>query len=587
MAGEDNVNDGIPLEGAFDTSENRDCRGAPLGTHRDGNWRVDRSINQTVTTDSGGPRVFRQRPETYDAMIRHSAARHPENEAVICGDRRIIWADFDAMIERTACGYLAAGLLPGERVAVMLDNRLEYLVAILACIRAGGIAVPLGTRLGVADVAHIVGDSRPEIAVIAHSMLNKFKCSDRPRRIYLIDGDAGSADNFARLTEAEPARDLPRLRADDVMMIVYTSGTTGKPKGACLTHANFVHTCLHYLYALAIDRPLRSLLAIPASHIAGFGPLASVTLASGGTIVMIPQFHAERVFELMSRERVTYAVLVPSMYQLLAMKVPIEDFDLTSWKYGVYGGAIMPPATIERFSKFLPDLRMINAYGATETCAVCSIMPPELTRDAPASVGLPLECDDILIIGENAVPVSDGKSGEIWIRGPNVSPGYWNNPEASAKEFQRGFWKSGDVGYRDERGLIFVNDRLKDMINRGGFKVFSAEVENALMTHPRVDDCAVVGVPDKVLGEKTFAQVSSGDGTLTADALRHYLLERIADYKVPDFWLVQREPVLRNQNGKIQKHEIRKIAQDLVADASRQPTRVHKNDRERDAEEKT
>lgn len=560
-------NNGIPLPGDFGATAKRDVAGRPFGTHVDGQWRVDRSVNRTELAPDQPSRRFHVRPKSYDAMIRRSAAADPESEAVVCGDRRVTWADFDAMIEQTAYGFIDVGLRPGARVAVMLDNRLEFLVAMLGCIRAGGIAIPLGTRLGRADVSHILSDAEPTIVVTAREWVDRFDTEATPEHLFLADTAASAAEAFSTLQDA-PEATLPELESDAVAMIVYTSGTTGKPKGACLTHDNFVHTCLHYHYALAIDTPLRSLLAVPATHIAGFGPLASVTLASGGTIVMARQFRADDILALIEAERITYAVLVPAMYQLLVMKGAPDKFDLSSWVYGVYGGAIMPPTTIERFSEVAPDLRMINAYGATETCAVCTIMPPELTRQAPASVGLPLECDEIHVMDENGTPVAPGEAGELWIRGPNVSPGYWNNTEATAREFQNGFWKSGDVGHRDADGLIYVSDRLKDMINRGGFKVFSAEVENALMAHPDVEDCAVVGVPDPVLGEKTFALITTGSNNLSGETLRAYLLDRIADYKVPDFWDVGRDPVPRNQNGKAQKADVRARAKARTAQVS-------------------
>jgi long-chain acyl-CoA synthetase len=547
---------GIPTAGAFDAFASKDEAGRPLGPYVGGHWQVPRTINQVETTDGAPWRCYRERPQSYDAMIRRSAARFPRNEAVVCGTRRVTWSELDEMIERAAYGYVEAGFCPGDRACVMLDNRLEYLVAMLAAIRAGGIAIPLGTRLGPADVEHVLRDAGPKLVVTAQDWVGSFNGHIAEDRIFLVDAAPSGPQAFARLQSAS-ATTLPQLSSDDVAMIIYTSGTTGKPKGACLTHTNFVHTCLHYLYALAIDRPLRSLLAVPGTHIAGFGPLASVTLASGGTIVMCQQFRPAEALELIQREKITYAVLVPAMYQLLVMKAPVEQFELTSWIYGVYGGAIMPPATIQRFSEVAPHLRMINAYGATETCAVCTIMPPELTFSHPASVGLPLECDDVMIVDAEGSPVPTGQTGELWIRGPNVSPGYWNNPSATEREFYQGYWKSGDVGYRDAQGLVYINDRLKDMINRGGFKVFSAEVENALMGHPEVADCAVVGVPDSVLGEKTYAMVTTTTNTLDGVSLAAFLKARIADYKVPDFWDIGAAPVPRNQNGKVQKADVR------------------------------
>ena len=506
-------------------------------------------------------------------MIRAAAGRRPDAEAVVCGDRRVSWRDLDARVESVAHGLIDAGLAHGDRLAVMLDNRLEFIVAVLACVRAGGIAIPLGTRLGPMDVAYIVEHAKPVLAITAQAWAGRFPAQSSIVRKYLVDAATSApgrtaagvdsdgttpsrSDSFDTLSTA-PAQSLPPLCAEDPMMLMYTSGTTGKPKGVVLTHINFVHTVLHYLYALGIDTPQRSLLTIPASHIAGFGPVLSVTLASGGTTVLMRDFDAERVLATVERERITYSVLVPAMIQLCAQHPKLPTYDLATWRYGIYGGAIMPPPVIARLAGALPHLRMINAYGATETCAVCTIMPHELTSGFPASVGLPLQCDDIRVVDVNNHSVPTGGSGELLIRGPNVFARYWNDDAATAAAFEDGYWRSGDIGAIDAAGLVYVQDRVKDMINRGGFKVFSAEVEAALMAHAGVADCAVVGVPHPVLGEKTFAFVQPRTVDVTADVLRDFLAARIADYKVPDFWEVGDTPIPRNQNGKMQKAELR------------------------------
>jgi long-chain acyl-CoA synthetase len=569
---------GIPLLGSFAETlglETQHSDALPFGTFNAEGWYVSETINQAsleVVFGNRSVRAFQDRPPTYDAMFRLSVARDPDAEAVVCGSRRFSYRELDDLIERTACGFVTAGLLPGERVAVMLDNRVEFVVAVLGCVRAGGIAVPLGTRLGPSDVAYIVGHAEPAFVVTAEQWLPRFPTDGNLRESFVADAASPGLADFSELAKTTPAP-LPTLGPEQTMMIVYTSGTTGKPKGACLTHVNFVHTCLHYLYALAIDRPQRSLLTVPVSHIAGFGPVLSVTLASGGVVVMMREFKARDVLETIARERITYAVLVPAMYQLCALAPTFREHDLSSWSYGIYGGAVMPPAVIDRFTTTLPRLRMINAYGATETCAVCTIMSPTMTLEAPSSVGLPLQCDDILIVDGKGRSVDIGETGEILIRGPNVIPGYWRDPEATEKTFHEGYWRSGDIGSRDAQGRIYVHDRLKDMINRGGFKVFSAEVENALLAHEGVVDCALVGVPDEVLGEKSFAFVQCRDAGSGPDgpALKAYLAARIADYKVPDFWHVSGEPVPRNQNGKLQKDVVRQLAATLLRTEKKEP----------------
>ncbi|CAN5607382.1 class I adenylate-forming enzyme family protein [soil metagenome] len=560
---------GIPAPGDFAS----DAGAADPALYDRSRWKAPAALNvdrPEVLFGDREVRAFRDRPVSYDAMFRDSCALHPEAEAVVCGERRYTYRALDALVQRTATGLLVAGLQPGERIAVMLDNCAEFVVSILACVRAGGIAVPLGTRLGPSDVGYIMGNAEPAFVVMSPLYRAKFGGSQGVRRTFMVAASEhpsalnSSEASFESLALADADRPMPVLASEDTMMIIYTSGTTGKPKGACLTHVNFVHTCLHYLYALQIDKPQRSLLVVPATHIAGFGPVLSVTLASGGAVVLMREFKARTVLETLQRERITYAVLVPSMYQLCVLNEHFAEYDLSRWMYGIYGGAIMPPAVIERFAAMQPTLRMINAYGATETCAVCTIIPPELTRQAGSSVGLPLQCDDIVIVDADGNEVGTDVSGELLIRGPNVIPGYWRDESSTAKAFHEGYWRSGDIGSRDAQGLIYVHDRLKDMINRGGFKVFSAEVENALLAHDAVVDCALVGVPDEVLGERSFAfvqcRVASEDNSPAPKLLKDFLLARIADYKVPDFWYVTTEAVPRNQNGKLQKDVIRKFA---------------------------
>jgi acyl-CoA synthetase (AMP-forming)/AMP-acid ligase II len=549
---------GIPSAGVFGVTD------AASGVHQAGRWEVGTQINDVdfeTIFENRHVRAFKRRPENYDVMIRSAAARAPYAEAVICGERRVRWGELNDTIEHTAHGLIAAGLRPGDRMAVMLDNRLEFIVAVLACVRAGGIAVPLGTRLGPRDVAYIVDHAQPVIAVTALAWQSRFPENSSLTRMFLVDAQA-PANRFDTLGKTASG-ELPLLQGADPMMLIYTSGTTGKPKGVVLTHVNFVHTCLHYLYALAIDKPQRTLLTIPATHIAGFGPVLSVALASGGTIVLLREFDPVRVMETIQRERIAYSVMVPAMIQLCAQHPDVSNYDLGSWRYCIYGGAIMPPAVISRLATALPQLRMINAYGATETCAVCTIIPHELTATSPTSVGLPLQCDDIRVVDAEGNTLAPGKTGELLIKGPNVFQKYWNDDVATSTAFSDGYWRSGDVGMIDAAGLVYVQDRMKDMINRGGFKVFSAEVEAALMEHPGVLDCALVGVPHPVLGEKSFAFVQPASDQVTPAALKSFLLERIADYKVPDFWQVDQAPIPRNQNGKMQKNELRITALEL------------------------
>lgn len=253
----------------------------------------------------------------------------------------------------------------------------------------------------------------------------------------------------------------------------------------------------------------------------------------------------------------THTLLVPAMYNLCLFEPGFAAADLSSWRVGGFGGAPMPPATIERFADKLPKLSLLNAYGATETTSPATLMPPSETAARPDSVGRTVPCGEILIMDEAGHEVPRGQEGEIWICGPMVAKGYWEDPGATAESFVAGYWRSGDIGSMDTEGYVRVFDREKDMINRGGYKIYSVEVENALMSHPAVVEAAVVARPCPVLGERAHAFICASGAEATAEALARHCAGLLADYKVPDGFTVGVSPLPRNANGKLIKGVLR------------------------------
>jgi acyl-CoA synthetase (AMP-forming)/AMP-acid ligase II len=245
------------------------------------------------------------------------------------------------------------------------------------------------------------------------------------------------------------------------------------------------------------------------------------------------------------------------MYNLCLLQEDFAGHDLSAWRVGAFGGAPMPTATIDALAARLPNLTLMNAYGATETTSPATLMPPGETRSHGNSVGRPVPCAEIVVMDDAAREVARGQSGEIWIRGPMVVKGYWDNPAATADNFTGGFWHSGDIGMMDDDGYVYVLDRKKDMINRGGFKIYSVEVENALCEHPAVVEAAVVGKPCPVLGERVHAFVMVRDPAVSSQALTAFLEQRLSDYKVPENIVVGSNPLPRNQNGKLLKRILR------------------------------
>jgi acyl-CoA synthetase (AMP-forming)/AMP-acid ligase II len=249
--------------------------------------------------------------------------------------------------------------------------------------------------------------------------------------------------------------------------------------------------------------------------------------------------------------------MVPAMYNLCLHQADLSAFDLSAWRVGGYGGAPMPAATIERLAKALPGLGLMNAYGATETTSPATIMPPDQTARRRLSVGRPIAGAEICIMDEEGREVPAGETGEIWIRGAMVVPGYWRNPEADMREFAAGFWKSGDIGAIDADGYVHVLDRKKDMVNRGGHKVFTAEVESTLVAFPGVIEAAVIAKPCEILGERVHAVLSVKPGEVEEAALMAHCAARLADYQCPETYSLREALLPRNANGKIIKRQLK------------------------------
>jgi acyl-CoA synthetase (AMP-forming)/AMP-acid ligase II len=253
----------------------------------------------------------------------------------------------------------------------------------------------------------------------------------------------------------------------------------------------------------------------------------------------------------------THTVLVPAMYNLCLLQADFDRHDLSAWRIGGYGGAPMPLPTITRFAEKLPRLGLMNLYGATETTSPATMMPAQETGRHPASVGVAVPCGELRVMDDAGREVAPGESGELWIKGPMVVAGYWNDAAATACEFTGGFWHSGDIGALDAEGFVYVLDRKKDMINRGGYKIYTAEVESTLLEHPAIAEAAVVAVPCPVLGERVHAFITLRDSAVTSEALRAFCLERLADYKAPESFSLRSAPLPRNANGKVLKRALR------------------------------
>jgi long-chain acyl-CoA synthetase len=506
------------------------------------------------------------RPANLAALFAATVTRHSADEALVAGKRRLTYGELDRLVANVAGNLAAQGIKPGDRIALLLCNCPEFVLHAIAALRIGAIAVPLGARLKAPELEYALNDCGAAALVYeseyAGNLPDPAALPALKLRI-LIDGMASGAMPGSAFLASAAGRPVPVHRAaeDDAAFILYTSGTTGRPKGALLTHLGIIHSAMNFVACLGLHARERAVLTVPASHVTGLVALLFAMLRCGGCTIMMREFKARDFLALAAAERLTYTLMVPAQYALCLMQPDLAAYDLSSWRIGAFGGAPMPEATIAALARTWPGLVLVNGYGATETTSPTALMPPGLNTAHPDSVGQVVPGGTVRIVDESGRDVCRGEAGEIWIKGAMVVPGYWSRPDADWAEFSDGFWHSGDIGSLDAAGFLRVFDRKKDMVNRAGYKIYSAEVENVLLHHPGIVEAAIVGSPDPVLGERVKAFIRLRDAALDAAAIRAFCAARLADYKVPELIVLVDAPLPRNANGKLQKAELRRLSE--------------------------
>lgn len=504
-------------------------------------------------------RVYAGRPQSLTKLLRSSVALYAEKEVLVDGDSRITYQDFQRQVDTLAYNLSQEwGAQQGDRVALLLNNSKEFCLSMFALAQLGVITVPLNTRLKSAEIQFMLDNSGaryliadidfwPELVEIKDKLTTV-------KEIFIVGSwyPEGTLP-FANLQVPNPGGIMADIYEDDVAMIMYTSGTTGKPKGAMLTHLGMIHSAINYQQVMKTQSDERTLLVVPLFHVTGLiGQLIHI-LYIGGTAVLMRNYKTETMITLMEKESITFTFSVPTIYVLMLINPNFSTYNLSAWRLAAYGGAPMSEDTINKLADSYPNLRMHNAYGATETSSPATILPCADYFRKIASVGLPVPVGKCKVVDEKGRELPPNQPGELWIKGPHIVPGYWANPEANAREFSDGFWHSGDLAMMDEEDYVYILDRKKEMINRGGEKIFCVEVENVLYGHPQIMEAAVVGVPDQVFGEQVKAVVvPKPDQNLTVEEVREFVSGKLADYKVPKY--VEFTDILpRNPGGKVIK----------------------------------
>jgi acyl-CoA synthetase (AMP-forming)/AMP-acid ligase II len=492
-------------------------------------------------------------------MIADAASRNPDGEALVCGTRRMNWREVAQQSAQVAAGLRKLGVQSGDRIALLLGNRIEFVLAMFGAAHLGAVTVLLSTRQQKPEIAYVLTDCGAKLliheATLADRLPDRRDVPDLMHRISVDDDPRAS--QFSDLTDNGLAREPAAVGEEDTAMILYTSGTTGRPKGAMLAHCNVVHSAMVFVSCLQLTAADRSIAAVPLAHVTGVVANIMTMVRCAGALIIMAEFKAAEYLKVAACERVTYTVMVPAMYNLCLLQPDFDNYDLSRWRIGGFGGAPMPVATIEKLKAKIPGLKLMNCYGSTETTSPSTIMPGELTASHIDSVGLPCPGAQIIVVDADGRELPRGEVGEIWIHSGSVVKGYWNNPKATTESFTRGFWHSGDLGSIDAENFVRVFDRQKDMINRGGLKIYSAEVESVLAGHASVVESAIIAKSCPVLGERVHAVIVTRDSGVRAEALRAWCAERLSDYKVPETMVLTAEPLPRNANGKVMKRQLR------------------------------
>ncbi len=474
---------------------------------------------------------YLDRPASLVHLLRASVDRDASATAVVVvGGESLSYQDLWERSARVAGGLRRLGIKRSDRVAIRLGNGIDWVLAFFGAQLIGAVVVPINTRFTDDEAAYVVNDS----------------------------GAAFTFTPGSGMPDGEPAV-FEDLLGDDLAAIFYTSGTTGFPKGAMTTHANFLANSENAFRCMLIERSegpeLSTLVSVPLFHVTGCNSQLIPTLERGGRVeILTSALDMDGFFKAVGTHGISQLASVPAIYHAVIHHPRFAELDVSEVRYVSYGGAPISESLVQRIKESFPNARVGNGFGLTETSSITSFLPHEESSEHADSVGFAMPVVDLAIDD----PDPQTMVGELLVRGPNVVERYWHKPEATAETFVDGWLHTGDLARIDDDGLLYIVDRKKDMINRGGENVYSIEVENALAGAPGVGEAAAVGVPDEMMGEKVGAVIVPAPGTeLDVEAVVGHCRARLADFKVPQYLALREDPLPRNPSGKVLKAQLR------------------------------
>ena len=500
-------------------------------------------------------------------LLELSSRRDPGKVAVIFDEMKLRYAELNGAVNKIAHGLKQLGVRPGDKVSMLLPNTPHFVMCYYAILKVGATVVPLNVLFKQHEIEYHLKDSDSVALITWEGFLEEaapgFQAVESCRNLIIAQAPTstnqlpdGAIALNAFLADSPPVFDTVQTMPDDTAVILYTSGTTGRPKGAELSHLNMFFNAM-----VGADKVLRTksdevgLAVLPLFHSFGQTCVMNALLYAGGTMTLVPRFEPDKVLEVLQRDKVTYFAGVPTMYFYLLNFPGADKYDLSALRSCCSGGSAMPVEVMHTFNKKY-NVTILEGYGLSETSPVASFN--HLDREPkPGSIGTPIWGIEMRCVDADGKDVSDGELGEIVIRGHNVMKGYYQRPEATSESIRDGWFYTGDVAYKDEDGFFFIKDRVKDMILRGGFNVYPREIEEVLYAHPAIAEAAVIGIEDPALGEEVKAVVAlKPDQTATEEDIIAYCKEKLAAYKYPR-QVAFMEALPKTATGKILKRELR------------------------------
>ncbi len=499
-------------------------------------------------------------------ILEEGARRHPAKPALVLGEHRLTYLELLGASRKLASSLASLGISPGDHVAVMVPNVPQFVIAYYGILSLGAVVVPLNILFREREIVYHLRDSDSTTLVVWDGFLADaqpaFEQVPECRHLIVVESPAGErvpegALSFnGLLAQGSPAFDTYQTTPDSTAVILYTSGTTGRPKGAELTHFNlFANAAISADKVLGLTERDSVLAALPLFHVFGQTCALNVGLYINGTVALMPRFDPEQALRVVEALKLTIFTGVPTMYQYLLAYPDAERFDFSSVRMCITGGSAMPVEVLHAIEQRFPTATVLEGYGLSETSPVVCVNRSREVRRV-GSVGLPIWGTEVRIVDADGNAVPRGEPGELLVRGHPVMKGYYKRPEDTEEAIRNGWFHTGDVARMDEDGYVYIVDRIKDMIIRSGFNVYPREVEEVLYEHPAVAECAVIGIPDAIHGEEVLAVIVPRTGQhITEQEIIEFAKQRMAAYKYPRS-VVFVEQMPKTATGKILKREL-------------------------------